>query len=250
MTRFLKSRLAWLIVIAVGLAGVLLYDSWRDGLLSEVIFSLQDGLGKGEQLRQAILSQGMLAPLLFMGLQSLQVILAPIPGEASGILGGYIFGASQGFVYSSVGLTIGSWVAFVTGRLLSDLIRQRLEHARLYHRFNHLVCGSDFVVPFVLFLLPGFPKDSLAYFLGMSHMPMPVFLFITGVGRMPGTLMLSLQGAEVSQGNWSRVLVMLGLSLLIAVPCMIWRKPLMAWLAHYGKRHFRDDPPPSPPGTP
>lgn len=245
MTRFLKSRIAWLLFIALLLGCVLLYDAWRDGLLHKAVFTLQNGLLKGEQIRQAILGQGMLAPLLFMGLQAMQVILAPIPGEASGWLGGYLFGAGQGFLYSSVGLTIGSWIAFVVGRLLSDLIRQRLERARLYQRFNRLVCGGDFAVPFILFLLPGFPKDSLAYFLGMSHMPMPVFLFITGVGRMPGTLMLSLQGAEVAQGDWHGALLLLGISLLIAAPCMIWRKPLMAWLAHYSKRHF--DEPPSPP---
>lgn len=243
MTRFLKSRIFYLVLILAAIGAIALYALQEDNLFGRVISYLQNSRQHGEDIREAILAKGLFAPLTFITLQVLQVVVAPIPGEASGILGGYLFGALPSFVYSTIGLTIGSWLAFMVGRLLSDLVRRRLEHTAIYQRFNHLVSKGDFAIPFVLFLLPGFPKDSLAYLLGMSHMPMPVFLFITVVGRIPGTLLLSFQGAKIYQGDYLKFALLLGVSALIAIPYAFYHKRILAWLTHYSRRTFPDDGP-------
>jgi len=77
----------------------------------------------------------------------------------------------------------------------------------------------------------------------MSHMPLPVFLFITFVGRMPGTLLLSFQGAEIYQGNYLKFAILLGLSALVAIPYAFYHKRLLVWLTHYSRRTFPDDTP-------
>ena len=243
MTRFLKSRIFYLLLILAGIGAVIFYAHQQDNLFGKALSYLQNSRQQGEQIREAILAKGIFAPLIFIALQILQVVFAPIPGEASGILGGYLFGALPAFVYSSIGLTIGSWLAFMVGRLLSDLVRRQLEHTAIYKRFNHLVSKGDFMIPFILFLLPGFPKDSLAYLLGMSHMPLPVFLFITAVGRIPGTLLLSFQGADIYQGNYLKFVILLGISALIAIPYAFYHHRILAWLTHYSRRTFPDDTP-------
>ena len=243
MTRFLKSRIFYLVLILAGIGAITCYALQQDNLFGRILSYLQNSRQHGEGIREALLSKGVFAPLIFIALQILQVLIAPIPGEASGILGGYLFGALPAFVYSSIGLTIGSMLAFVIGRLLSDLVRRRLEHAAIYKRFNHLVSKGDFAIPFVLFLLPGFPKDSLAYLLGMSHMPLPVFLFITAVGRIPGTLLLSFQGAEIYQGDYLKFAILLAISALVAIPYTFYHKRILAWLTHYSRRTFPDDGP-------
>src|SRR2546429_9450898 len=48
---------------------------------------------------------GVLAPLIFIVIQALQVIIAPIPGEVTGLLGGFIFGQWLGVFFSALGLT-------------------------------------------------------------------------------------------------------------------------------------------------
>jgi uncharacterized membrane protein YdjX (TVP38/TMEM64 family) len=243
MTNFLKSRIFYLILILAGIGAIALYAFQPDNIFGKVLHYLQNSRQHGEQLREAILAKGVFAPLIFITLQILQVVVAPIPGEASGVLGGYLFGALPAFAYSTIGLTIGSWLAFMVGRLLSDLVRRRLEHTAIYQRFNHLVSKGDFAIPFILFLLPGFPKDSLAYLLGMSHMPLPVFLFITVVGRIPGTLLLSFQGAEIYQGDYLKFVILLAISALIALPYAFYHKRILAWLTHYSRRTFPDDGP-------
>jgi len=217
-----------------GLAvGALLWSRIGNGFLYQLLFKMQIAMERSEQLRQAILSYGVWAPAVFGGIQILQVVLAPIPGEASGFLGGYLFGVWPSFLYSSIGLTVGSAIAFYIGRFLGDSAPQAFRDSKTYTRFNHLVSRGGFVIPFLLFVLPGFPKDSLSYILGVSRMPFSVFLFITLVGRMPGTLMLSLQGAEVYQGNWVGLGLLTGISLAVILPCYLFRKQLLAWLSRF-----------------
>jgi uncharacterized membrane protein YdjX (TVP38/TMEM64 family) len=235
MTRFLKQRLFWLILLLAAVGGVIVYAVTHDTLLYDTLFHIENAMQKGETLREAILAHGVLAPLLYIGLQILQVVLAPIPGEASGALGGYLFGGWAAFLYSTIGLSVGSWLAFVIGRILSDLVRRQLERMKIYQRFNHLVCKGDFVVPFVLFIIPGFPKDSLSYLLGLSHMPLPAFLFVAIVGRLPGTLLLSYQGAELQSGNYLRLAVLLLIAAAVTLPCYLYRHRILAFLARYSK---------------
>src|SRR5437773_10867434 len=61
-------------------------------------------------LKKTLRDWGVLAPVVFILLQAMQVIISPIPGEATGFLGGFLFGEWLGFLYSTIGLTAGSVV--------------------------------------------------------------------------------------------------------------------------------------------
>ncbi len=239
--RLTRSRAALFLSLAA--ASILALYLIPDSFLARTVAQLKNFPSEAATLRAQILAQGGLAPLIFILIQTAQVVVAPIPGEASGILGGYLFGTWPGFLYSSLGLTLGSSLAFAGGRLLTAFFSQHFRDTKLYHRFNHLISRGDFVVPFILFLLPGFPKDSLCYLLGMSSIPWPAYLFIAGVGRMPGTLLLSLQGAEAGAGNWLRLTEITLLSLALVIPCLLYRHRLLELLC----RRFAKSPPPEPP---
>ena len=197
-------------------------------------------LQSSDRLRAALLARGALAPLLLVGLQVVQVIIFPLPGEATGFLGGYLFGAWGGLFYSTVGLALGSWLAFGISRLFRQAVEQRLAHTEAYRRFNHLVAKGDFAIPFLLFFLPGFPKDSLSYVLGLSRMPWRAFLVIAAIGRIPGTLLLSLEGAQIYERNYLNLLLLLGASLVLGLPFYLGRHRLLAWLEGIGRRRANE----------
>lgn len=238
-----KTKLFLLLAVSLSAVALLFLFINGDGRIYEMFLKMNSTLEKGPMLREKLLSFGPLAPVLFMGIQTLQVIFAPIPGEASGILGGYLFGPGAGFVYSTIGLTFGSWIAFSIGRLLDDIVRTRLHQTKTYQHFNHLLTRGDFVIPFILFLLPGFPKDSLSYLLGLTTMPLPVFLFMTGIGRMPGTLMLSVQGADIYHGNYPRLIALLIASAAIVLLCYYYRKKILAFLHLYNNKNSKPEAP-------
>ena len=226
MARFSTRQyiLASIVILFVG--SLVLFFSQED-LLTRIITQLKDFKSQSDNLRTEILAYGANAPLFFIGIQIFQVVFAPIPGEASGLVGGYLFGTWPCTIYSTIGLTVGSAIAFGGGRLLSSFFTEKFRHTKFYQRFNHLVSRGDYLLPFVLFIFPGFPKDSLCYLLGMSSMPLPVFMFLTTVGRLPGTLLLSANGAEAYNGDLLRLGTTLLLSAALIVPAMIYRHRLL-----------------------
>lgn len=177
-----------------------------------------------------IASFGRAAPFIFMGVQILQVILAPIPGEATGFIGGYLFGWLFGFIYSSLALAIGSWINFSIGRVLGERYVRRMISPQRFARFDRLVRRQGIIVIFLLFIFPGFPKDWLSLFLGITTLPVKVFLVMATIGRMPGTLLLSLQGELLIERNYPLLAVLFVVSLLLAGGAYLVKDKLYSWI--------------------
>jgi len=188
-----KYRIPILVGIAVFLASILFRHQ-----LAALYFILTDREG----IKAFIESCGPAAPFVFIGFQILQVIFAPAPGEISGFVGGYLFGATPGFVYSSIGLTVGSAINFGIGRFLGyRFIRRMMPKAKL-EKFDRFISHQGVFVLLPLFIFPGFPKDYLCLFLGGTSLPFKIFILLAGFGRMPGTLLLSLQGEFLFSRNY------------------------------------------------
>ncbi|MBW1916921.1 MAG: TVP38/TMEM64 family protein [Deltaproteobacteria bacterium] len=208
--------------------GALVYAGWPT--LSPYLHACYDFLSCKEKIKDFVASFGPLAPVVFILIQTFQVVAAPIPGEATGFLGGFLFGVFPGFLYSTIGLTLGSTLAFLIGRWLEVHVVAKIVSPETLEKFDFIIERQGTLVAFLLFLFPGFPKDYLCLILGLSPMPIKVFLIIVTLGRMPGTLMLSLQGAQVFQGNYYGSVIILALIIAVALPMYIYREKLYRWL--------------------
>jgi len=171
-------------------------------------------LGSRRELKRFIISFGAYSPLAYVILQVLQVVVAPIPGGAIEFLGGYIFGVKGGFVYSMVGLLFGSWLAFGLARIFEKWAVEKFVSPETRKKFDYLVGHEGVIISFLLFLIPGFPKDALCYILGLTPMHTGVFLLISTIGRIPGTLIATLQGAKAFDEQYKSFLILLGASTL------------------------------------
>jgi len=210
-----KKLLLWaIILLCLSLFGLVLLHNSLSTIGYDKFSALLSDRGK---IRDFVASFGPLAPLAFIGLQIMQVVISPIPGEATGFIGGYLFGAARGFIYSTIGLTLGSWLAFSISRLFTPYVARRLGKTKIYDKFNFIVEHQGVIIAFIFFLLPGFPKDYLCYLLGLSLMPASVFLIIAAVGRMPGTLMLVLQGSKVFDQAYAVFFILLGIALAAVI---------------------------------
>jgi len=183
-----------------------------------------------EWVRAAVESCGWAAPLAFIGIQITQVIAAPVPGEATGFIGGYLFGTLQGFLYSSIGLAIGSLVNFGIGRFLGERFVRRLIPEEKFKRIDRLINRQGVIAVFLMFIIPGFPKDYLSLALGLSTLPLKVFAILACIGRMPGTLVLSLQGASLYDQNYFLLAVAAAACLVLALLAYRFREPLYRWV--------------------
>jgi uncharacterized membrane protein YdjX (TVP38/TMEM64 family) len=186
-------------------------------------------------LRQMLQEWGILAPVVFVVIQALQVVISPIPGEATGFLGGYLFGQWLGFIYSSVGLTLGSAGAFAVGRWLGAHYVRKLVSKETWNRLGFIVEAEGAILCFIIYLIPGFPKDVVCYLFGISPMPFWVFALVSGLGRLPGTWVLSAQGARTASGLYWQAALITAIAVAVALPLYYYRHGIMDRLR--GRRH-------------
>jgi uncharacterized membrane protein YdjX (TVP38/TMEM64 family) len=190
-------------------------------------------LSDREAVGSFILSWGMAAPIIFIGMQILQVIIAPIPGEASGFIGGFLFGAFNGFLYSSIGLAVGSLINFTIGRLMGKRFIRKLIPAAQIKQLDKLVHRQGAVILFILFLFPGFPKDYLCLFLGVSDISFKLFIIMASIGRMPGTLALSVQGASLYQQQYVLMAAVMLFCVIAAYLSYRYKERLYQWMDRF-----------------
>ncbi len=174
-------------------------------------------LKEPEKLRGFIEASGPWGPLIFIGIQAAQVVLAPIPGEATGFLAGLLFGPWLGLLYAMIGLTIGSSLAFFLSRYFRNSFAHLFERSSRFKRLSRFMSNRGVIAAFFCFLFPGFPKDYLSYFLGLFSIPWPVFLIIMILGRLPATFALTLEGAAVYEKDWK----LFFLVTIISVSCFL-----------------------------
>jgi len=185
-----------------------------------------------KRLNDFVASFGPYAPFTFIGLQILQILFAPVPGELTGFIGGYLFGIGPAFVYSTVGLTLGSMLAFLISRRLGLPFVRRFVGQEIMGKFDYLMEHQGAFFSFIFFLIPGLPKDYFCYLLGLSPMHVLTFLIISTIGRIPGTLLLTMQGQAVRSEDYRAFFVVLGLALLLIVLTIIYRDRIEDWLKH------------------
>ena len=183
---------------------------------------------------QFLKSFGPWAPVAFIVVQALQVVLAPIPGEATGILGGYLFGTWLGFLFSTAGLTLGSVTAFLLARWLGLPVVRRVVSKEVYRKFNFISRAGGELVTLVCFLIPGFPKDYLCFLLGVSPLQFGMFFMISTFGRMPGTWLLSVQGAKMRDAQYVEFVIYLLVAAFAVVMAYIYRDKIYRWMHRRG----------------
>ncbi len=155
-----------------------------------------------KRLRDFILSFGAYSAIVFIVIQALQVVFAPIPGEVTGFVGGYVYGKIAGTLLSTVGLTLGSVLAFEITRVFGVRLVKKVVKQETMDRFDYFVTHRGVHIAFILFLVPGFPKDSLCYLLGLTHLRRLDFLLMNIFGRLPGTIVLNIEGEAVRTGRY------------------------------------------------
>jgi len=77
------------------------------GTYGSQLVNLREFYTTRESFSRFLISLGSYSPIFFVLLQALQVVISPIPGELTGIVGGYIYGATLGFILSTLGLALG-----------------------------------------------------------------------------------------------------------------------------------------------
>src|SRR5712692_410598 len=178
-------------------------------------------------LRDTVAAWGWAAPVVFIAIQAIQVIISPIPGEVTGPVGGALFGTLWGVIYSTIGLTVGTLACFWVGRKWGEpLVRPWLSDHN-WNRLSFVIEAEGAILCFILYLIPGFPKDIVSYLFGISPMPFWLFAVVSTLGRIPGTWISSYFGANVGDQQYIYAIAFFAVICAICLPLYYYRDRLV-----------------------
>lgn len=195
-----------------------------------------------QSFRDWLRQWGAWSPAVFLLLQALQVVVFAIPGEVTQIAAGWLFGFGLGSLLSLVGIVIGSAIAFGLTRWLGVRFVHRIAGPDTVAKFDDLMASPKFIGSlFLLFLIPGIPKDILCYVAGLSRLKFLPFLFISGLARLPGIFGSSLMGKAVFEQDWVLLGAVAGGALLLFGLGWWFREPIFAWVNRVAVQHDQKD---------
>jgi uncharacterized membrane protein YdjX (TVP38/TMEM64 family) len=211
----LKNRIWLKLFILIAIVGGTSFILYKTGMIS---FFLNK-----ERMTAFLHSFGPLSFIGFIILQAAQVIISPIPGEVTGLIGGFLYGKVLGTILSTIGLTLGSMAAFSLSRYFGRPFADKFVNKETMARYDYLLHHKGAFLVFLLFLIPGFPKDLLCYILGLGHLSNKEFLIISTLGRFMGTVLLTFGGDYIRHHQYYRFSILVGFAIVFILLSMVYR---------------------------
>ena len=192
--------------------------------------------GGVETLIELITSQGPLGVLILLGMQLLQIIVAFIPGEVVQIAAGMMYGPLWGSVVILVGCVLSSMVVYeLVHKLGAPFVRSMVGEKQLLTFRQFELSGKFGVTVFILFLIPGFPKDVLIYIVPLSDMNLRTFLLLSTIGRTPGVIISTYAAAGLADGNIVTSVIIFVVAALIAIIVLLLRNRVIDAISRHSK---------------
>ena len=179
-----------------------------------------------EQFRAWVDEQGVMAPIAFLGMLILQIIVAAIPGEPLEIAAGYAFGALEGTLLCLIGALVGRVAVFLLVRRFG--VRavevffplEKVQSLRFLQNEKKLTFWV-----FFLFFLPGTPKDVLCYIVGLTKLPLRSWIIISTIAPIPSIITSTIGGSALGMGRYTFAAAVFGATLAIsAAGLLVYRR--------------------------
>ncbi len=206
-----------LMILTCVLIWPLLSDLFQPGGIQRII----------EQVRSA----GVVGFLILLGMQFLQIVVAFIPGEVVQVAAGVLYGPWIGALLILIGCIISSAFIFALVHKLGAPFVQGIVPTKYLEKFRAFEkSGRLNIVVFILFLIPGLPKDVFTYLVPLTDIKMSTFLLLSNIGRIPGIIMSTYAADKFIEGNYAESIMVFLVVGGIGLLGIIFQKRIMAFL--------------------
>lgn len=179
---------------------------------------LVEFVSQPEGFRDWVQGWGFWGKLAFVGMMALQIIVAFIPGEPLEVGAGYAFGAVEGTLLCLLGALLGGTLVFLFVR------RFGMKFVTVFFS-EEKVKGLPFLqdekrlnaVAYILFLIPGTPKDLLTYAAGLTPMKLSFWIFLTLTARIPSVITSTIGGDALGSADYTTALWVFAATALISL---------------------------------
>ena len=171
-------------------------------------------------------------PLIFF--QIAQIVICVLPGQPIQFASSYLYGVLGGFLISICGAVIGTVITYYLARFLgSDALHIIFGEEKVKSYVRKLNSRSAYMIIFLIYLVPGIPKDFTSYVAGVSSVKFKPFLLLSIVGRSPGVLGSLLFGAFLAKKNYVGIVFLVVISIVILLLCYWKRDSILRLIDSY-----------------
>lgn len=184
-----------------------------------------------------VTSLGVGGWLLVLCIQIIQIVIAFIPGEPVEILAGVLYGGFGGLFLCLFGCVVASSGVFVLSkRFGSPLVAKLFQKSKL-DEFAFLKDAKKLeTIVFILFLIPGTPKDMLTYVVGTSPIKITQFLVLSTFARIPSVISSTFIGSTIRQGEWEIAVLIFALTAVLGVVGIKYQERMVGFCKKIGRR--------------
>jgi uncharacterized membrane protein YdjX (TVP38/TMEM64 family) len=194
-------------------------------------------LSTREHLQEWLAGWGDKAKLVYVALQVFQVVIFMVPGELIQVAGGYFFGAAMGSLLATVGAVVGATICFFLGRLLGRPFLSAFVSADRVAKVEKLIeSPRGTTTLFLLYLIPGIPKDVLGYVAGVSPLRYVPFIAVSTLGRLPGLVGSAVIGSSAASQRWVLFGIVAAAAVILFGAGLLLRPRVQTWLERLGDR--------------
>lgn len=194
-----------------------------------------------DEFRTVILSYDSLGALVFIMFQVLQILIAIIPGEVVQIAGGYIYGAPLATLLLLTGVVIGSSIAFGLARLMGySLVKKLISQEKLESFAELITSRKGYITIFVLFFIPGLPKDIMTYIGGLTPVRPLHFIAIAVLARTPALFISTFIGENIQERDYSTAIIFSAAAVVVFIVGWLYRNKILQWLQNLSRVRQKD----------
>lgn len=222
------AKLIALVAVVLLALGYVVWDITSAGPVSSF-------LGDHDKVVESVEKMGFFAPALYIVINILQIILAPIPGQVVGGVGGYIFGW-WGVLWTLIGSTIGYFIVILIARKFGRPLLEKIFKKEAVEKFDFALGNNAAIILFLIFLLPGLPDDMVGYMAGLTDIPMKKLLVLITLGHLTTIIITNYIGMGLGSDNLAPVIIVSVIVVLI-LALAAWQKDRITnFLKKQGKK--------------
>lgn len=188
-------------------------------------------------LVERVQNAGAAGVFILLGMQLLQIIVAFIPGEVVQLAAGLMYGPWLGALIVLVGCIVSSAIIFSLVHFLGAPFVRDMVPTKHLDKFSHFEeTGKLNIVVFILFLIPGMPKDVFTYLVPLTDMRLKSFLILTNTARIPGILASTYAAAGFASGDMASSIVIIAVVAAVAVVGIVFKDRIIDFFARHKEK--------------
>lgn len=227
----IKSKRKKKIIVSVGIGAVIIFMLAMTYFIGKPMIKF---VSEPDKFRAWVNEYGIWGRLAFLGMTMLQVIVAFIPGEPLELVAGYAFGSVEGTILCIIGATLGGIPLFLLVRKYGIRLVEVFFSKEKIESLKFLKSSPkrDIWI-FILFLIPGTPKDLLNYFVGLTDMKFVKWLLISLVARIPSIITSTISADALGMKKYTLAIIAFGVTIAISVAGII----VYRWICRVHEKH-------------